>query len=92
MTGISKRESMHPFRIILQIQLQDKTSIPNFDIEFGTYGIVSYDLSDNFSVDTGLRYDYSRVDAAKFYFEITMGRKSYDTEFGFYVENKAING
>jgi iron complex outermembrane receptor protein len=45
-----------------------KPLIPNFNrVEFGTYGIVSYDLSDSFSIDTGLRYDYSRVDAAKFY-------------------------
>jgi hypothetical protein len=53
MTGISKPESMDLFRIILQIQLQDKTLIPNFNrVEFGTYGIVSYDLSDSFSIDT----------------------------------------
>jgi hypothetical protein len=38
MTGISKPESMDLFRIILQIQLQDKTLIPNFNrVEFGTY-------------------------------------------------------
>jgi iron complex outermembrane receptor protein len=51
-----------------------KPLIPNFNrVEFGTYGIVSYDLSDSF-YRYGLRYDYSRVDAA-ILLEITMGGK-----------------
>jgi iron complex outermembrane receptor protein len=34
--------------------------IPNFNrTEFGTYGIVNYDISDKFSVDAGVRYDFS---------------------------------
>jgi iron complex outermembrane receptor protein len=86
MTGISKPESMDLFRIILQIQLQDKTLIPNFNrVEFGTYGIVSYDLSDSFSIDTGLRYDYSRVDAAKFYLKSRWEERGYAAEFADFI-------
>jgi iron complex outermembrane receptor protein len=43
-----------------------KPLIPNFNrVEFGTYGIVMIYLIA--FLYTGLRYDYSRVDAAKFY-------------------------
>jgi outer membrane receptor protein involved in Fe transport len=85
---------MDLFRIILQIQLQDKTLIPNFNrVEFGTYGIVSYDLSDSFSIDTGLRYDYSRVDAAKFYLKSRWEERGYALNLLILLwEKKAING
>jgi iron complex outermembrane receptor protein len=63
MTGISKPESFQ--NNFANPATGIKPLIPNFNrVEFGTYGIVSYDLSDSFSIDTGLRYDYSRVDAA----------------------------
>jgi iron complex outermembrane receptor protein len=66
--------------------------IPNFDrVEFGTYGIVSYDLSDSFSVDTGLRYDYSRVDAAKFYLKSRWEERGYDTEFADFIVGEQGN-
>jgi hypothetical protein len=53
---------------------------------------VSYDLSDSFSIDTGLRYDYSRVDAAKFYLK---SRWEEVTQLNLLIllwEKKAING
>ena len=60
--------------------------IPNFErIEFGTYGIASYDLSDSFSVDAGLRYDFSRVDAAKFYYKSRWKERGYETEFADFI-------
>ena len=59
-----------------------KPLIPNFDrIEFGTYGILSYNVSDSFSLETGLRYDYSRVDAAKFYLKSRWEERGYTNEF-----------
>jgi iron complex outermembrane receptor protein len=63
-----------------------KPLIPNFNrIELGTYGIVSYDLSDSFSIDTGLRYDYSRLDAAKFYLKSRWAERGYATEFADFI-------
>ena len=60
--------------------------IPNFErIEFGTYGIASYDLSDSFSVDAGIRYDFSRVDAAKFYYKSRWEERGYETEFADFI-------
>ena len=63
-----------------------KPLIPNFNrVEFGTYGIVSYDLSESFSIDTGLRYDYSRVDAAKFYLKSRWEERGYAPEFADFI-------
>jgi iron complex outermembrane receptor protein len=69
-----------------------KPLIPNFNrVEFGTYGIVSYDLSDSFSVDTGLRYDYSRVDAVKFYLKSRWEERGYPTEFADFIVGEQGN-
>jgi iron complex outermembrane receptor protein len=44
-----RSDLMDLFRIILQPATGIKPLIPNFDrVEFGAYGIVSYDLSDSF--------------------------------------------
>jgi iron complex outermembrane receptor protein len=69
-----------------------KPLIPNFDrIEFGTYGIFNYDLSDSFSVDTGLRYDFSRVDATKFYLKSRWEERGYETEFADFIAGEQGN-
>ncbi|SDG97519.1 iron complex outermembrane recepter protein [Flavobacterium omnivorum] len=69
-----------------------KPLIPNFDrIEFGTYAIASYDLSDSFSVDAGLRYDFSRVDATKFYLKSRWEERGYATEFADFIVGEQGN-
>jgi iron complex outermembrane receptor protein len=69
-----------------------KPLIPNFDrVEFGAYGIVSYDLSDSFSVDSGLRYDYSRVDVTKFYLKSRWEERGYTTEFDDFIVGEQGN-
>jgi iron complex outermembrane receptor protein len=69
-----------------------KPLIPNFDrIEFGTYGIASYDLSDSFSVDAGVRYDFSRVDATKFYLKSRWDERGYATEFADFIVGEQGN-
>lgn len=69
-----------------------KPLIPNFDrIEFGTYGIASYDLSDSFSVDAGVRYDFSRVDATKFYLKSRWEERGYATEFADFIVGEQGN-
>jgi iron complex outermembrane receptor protein len=52
---------------------------------------VSYDLSDSFSIDTGLRYDYSRVDAA-LYLKSRWEERGYAAEFADFIVEKVING
>jgi iron complex outermembrane receptor protein len=69
-----------------------KPLIPNFNrVEFGTYGIVSYELSDSFSIDTGLRYDYSRLDAAKFYLKSRWEERGYAGEFAGFIVGEEGN-
>jgi iron complex outermembrane receptor protein len=56
--------------------------IPNYDkIDFGAYGIVNYNFSDTFSVDGGLRYDFSKIDANKFYQKSRWDERGYNEEF-----------
>lgn len=56
--------------------------IPNYDkIDFGAYGIASYTFSDSFSLDGGLRYDFSRIDATKFYQKSRWDERGYNETF-----------
>lgn len=56
--------------------------IPNYDkIDFGAYGIASYNLSDSFSVDGGLRYDFSKIDATKYYQKSRWDERGYNETF-----------
>ncbi|PTD13645.1 hypothetical protein C6N29_03895 [Flavobacterium columnare] len=56
--------------------------IPNYDkIDFGAYGISSYNFSDSFSVDGGLRYDFSKIDATKYYQKPRWDERGYNETF-----------
>lgn len=56
--------------------------IPNYEkIDFGAYGIVNYNFSDTFSVDGGLRYDFSKIDATKFYQKSRWDERGFNEEF-----------
>ena len=56
--------------------------IPNYDkIDFGVYGIGTYKFSNDFSIDSGLRYDFSKIDAIKFYQKSRWEERAYSTTF-----------
>ncbi|SHL54536.1 iron complex outermembrane recepter protein [Flavobacterium flevense] len=56
--------------------------IPNYDkIDFGAYAISSYNFSDSFSVDGGLRYDFSKMDATKYYQKSRWDERGYNETF-----------
>lgn len=56
--------------------------IPNYDkVDFGAYGIANYNFSDSFSVDGGLRYDFSKIDATKFYQKSRWDERGFNEEF-----------
>jgi iron complex outermembrane receptor protein len=56
--------------------------IPNYDkIDFGAYGITNYNFSDRFSVDCGLRYDFSKIDATKYYQKSRWDERGYNETF-----------
>lgn len=60
--------------------------IPDYTkIDLGTYGIISHDFSDSFTLETGLRYDFSKTDATKFYFKSRWEERGYNSEFASFV-------
>lgn len=60
--------------------------IPNFDkTDFGVYGIVNRDFSNNFSVDAGLRYDFSNTQATKYYIKSRWDERGYTNEFSDFI-------
>ena len=56
--------------------------IPDYDkYDAGLYLTSNADLSDNISMDVGLRYDFNRIDAQKFYRISRWEERGYDDEF-----------
>jgi iron complex outermembrane receptor protein len=56
--------------------------IPDYDkFEAGVYGIGTFALSEKLELETGLRYDFSRIDATKFYLKSRWTERKYDTDF-----------
>ncbi len=57
--------------------------IPDYDkYDFGIFSIATFNVSDAFSVDGGLRYDFTHMDAQKFYRTSRWEERGYDVEFG----------
>lgn len=61
--------------------------IPTYDkFDTGIYSIVTSNLSDTFSVEGGLRYDYSKIEANNNYFKSRWTERNYSPTFdGFIV-------
>jgi iron complex outermembrane receptor protein len=60
--------------------------IPNFTkIDLGVYGIVSHNFTTDFSVESGLRYDYSDIQASKYYLKSRWSERGYDALFSSFI-------
>ena len=60
--------------------------IPTYDkIDFGLYSIFKYDFVSGWKADAGLRYDYTNVQASKFYFKTRWTERGYDADFNQFV-------
>lgn len=60
--------------------------IPNYDkIDFGAYSVMNYSFSDTFTIDGGLRYDFSKIDATKFYQKTRWEERGHDEEFSHFI-------
>jgi iron complex outermembrane recepter protein len=56
--------------------------IPNYDkIDLGVYGIASYNFFETLTIDGGLRYDFSTIDATKYYKKSRWEERGYNQEF-----------
>lgn len=63
-TGLSGAAQFNDANPLTEI----KPLIPNYNkYDAGAYGIVTYGFSDTFTAEAGVRYDYSYVEAQKFY-------------------------
>ncbi|WP_400079895.1 TonB-dependent receptor domain-containing protein [Winogradskyella sp. R77965] len=57
--------------------------IPDYDkYDFGVYTTAEYALNGSTTVDLGLRYDFNRIDAKKFYRTSRWEERGYDEDFG----------
>lgn len=57
--------------------------IPDYDkYDFGFFTIAEYRLNDKWQLDGGVRYDFNRIDAKKFYRTSRWQERGYDEEFG----------
>ncbi|MDT0607452.1 TonB-dependent receptor [Croceitalea rosinachiae] len=56
--------------------------IPDYEkYDFGSFLIGEYRLNNKWTLDAGIRYDYTRVDALKFYQTTRWEERGYDVEF-----------
>jgi iron complex outermembrane receptor protein len=56
--------------------------IPDYEkFDFGFYAVGDYNLNNSWTLDAGLRYDFSRIDAKKFYRTSRWEERGYDEDF-----------
>lgn len=66
--------------------------IPSYSkTDAGFYGIVNYGFSSGFSLEGGLRYDFSNVDATKYYQKSRWAERNYDAQFSDIIIGEASN-
>ena len=56
--------------------------IPDYDkYDFGLYTTTEWRINDNLIIDAGLRYDFNRIDAKKFYLKSRWEERGYQNDF-----------
>ncbi|WP_340169172.1 TonB-dependent receptor [Lacinutrix sp.] len=67
--------------------------IPDCDkYDFGIYTTNEWSIKDNLIVDSGLRYDFSRIDALKFYRVSAWENQGYDEDFRDIIVGSVVAG
>lgn len=84
-------KSQHKINVGLLARYQDNFAnpdtgvrrlIPDYEkFDFGTYVTTEWILNDKTTVDAGLRYDYNKIDAKKFYRTTRWEERGYDEDF-----------
>ncbi len=60
--------------------------IPNYTkVDVGAYGVVSHHFFNKLIVEAGLRYDFSNLQATKYYFKSRWNERGYDPEFSDFI-------
>lgn len=66
--------------------------IPDYEMySFGAYTTVDINLTDNLRLDAGMRYDYSQIDAQKYYQSSRWEERDYESDFGDLVVDRIDN-
>jgi iron complex outermembrane recepter protein len=61
--------------------------IPSYNkFDAGVYTIVDNHISDDFSVEAGIRYDFSTIEATKYYLKSRWDERNYSPEFNNFIE------
>ena len=67
--------------------------IPDYDMySLGAFATTEYNLNETWIFDAGIRYDFSNIDAEKFYFESRWEQLNYDEIFPQFETNRIENG
>lgn len=60
--------------------------IPTYDkFDFGAYGIFEYRIAPDFILETGLRYDFSTLEATKYYQKSRWDERGYTPDFDHFI-------
>ncbi|MEZ4853120.1 TonB-dependent receptor domain-containing protein [Flavobacterium sp.] len=60
--------------------------IPNFNkFDFGIYSITNYKIDNSLKIEGGIRYDFSRIEASKYYLKSRWDERSYDEDFSQFI-------
>jgi iron complex outermembrane receptor protein len=66
--------------------------IPSYNqFDFGIYNIVDYHFSEDFSVEAGIRYDFSTIQATKYYLKSRWNERNYSPEFDDFIAGEFGN-
>ena len=59
--------------------------------DFGIYGIANYPISESLIFDFGLRYDFSTIEASKFYLKSRWKERMFDNQFSGFIVGESGN-
>jgi iron complex outermembrane recepter protein len=66
--------------------------IPDYKkIDFGIYAIANYNLSESLTLDTGIRYDFSKINASKYYLKSRWDERGFDNQFADFIIGESGN-
>ena len=101
-TDFKKESENWRFNSGLNIEIQNNVAnpltgvrplIPNYEKkDFGIYGIFNYDISSSLTLDFGLRYDLSNIEARKFYFKSRWLERGYNDLFSDFIVGESAAG
>ncbi len=60
--------------------------------DFGIYAIANKPISESLTIDLGLRYDFSNIEASKFYLKSRWKERGYDNLFANFIKGESPNG